>query len=80
MKEILEPNKELLLKSYISAIQTAYTGYKKALNEYMRYTGYDNDGDFFMLNGAEIRAKRLDGLLEDIKSLKIKIDALKLEI
>lgn len=53
----IEPNHEIVFRSSVIALQDAYKKYKKLLNEYMKYTFYDDNGRFCIMSGYEERAK-----------------------
>lgn len=76
-KSIIQPNYDIMLKSSISALKILYGEYKKAVNESIRWTGYDDNGDFFVLSGQEERARKVTELEAQIIELKKHIDGMK---
>ena len=80
MKRQYEPNLQLILKSTISALQTAYTDYKTAIIKDLQYTWYSNTGDFNFLAGAEERKKKIADLEKEVMRLRVKVDDIKNEI
>ena len=77
MIKIVEPNYQMLLNSAISALQDTYSQYKKAMNESLRWSFVNNDGEFCILGGYEERQAKIDELSREILRLQFKIKELK---
>ena len=45
-KKVIQPNYEIMLKSHISNVQNAYSEYKKAMSDYLRYSFIGSDGSY----------------------------------
>ena len=54
------PNYNLMFESAVYSLQVAYTEYKKAKNEELRWTFFDSNGRFALLDGYEERRKRVE--------------------
>ena len=54
------PNYKLMFESAVYSLQVAYTEYKKAKQEELRWTFFDNKGQFSILAGYEERRKRVE--------------------
>lgn len=71
------PNYELMFESAVSALQTAYTEYKEAVNEELRWTFFDSDGQFGILSGYADRAKRTNDAEREVMRLRCEVDRLR---
>ena len=56
MKAILEPNSEIQFKSAVLGLQIAYNEYRQAINDYLKWTGYNDSGIFYTYSGHVNRA------------------------
>lgn len=63
------PNYDLMFQSAVSALQSAYSEYKKAISEELRWTFFDNDGNYCFLDGYEKRRKRTESAKEEVARL-----------
>lgn len=77
MAKIIEANLEMKLKSAITGLQAAHNEYRNALYDYHRWTGFDDKGNFFTLNGHESRWKRLRYCQEALAQQKFIVDGIK---
>lgn len=71
------PNYNLMFESAVSALQNAYTEYKKAVGEELRWTFFDTDGQFGILSGYEDRAKRTKDAEAEVVRLRCEVDRLR---
>lgn len=71
---IIEPNYEILFNSHVSALQYAYTEYKKQIRKYLGCTGYTDDGYFFTLSGSDKIAKKANDALKEVERLKHEVE------
>lgn len=55
-KRQIEQDYDIVFNSSVCALQQAYNKYKRLLNDYMKYTFYDNNGCFSIVSGYEDRA------------------------
>ena len=67
-KKKLEPNwdmiKPRLLKSASSSVNEAWKNYGKAINNYFKYTGFNDDGVFTVYNYEELEKEMNDAYSE----------------
>ena len=73
-------NYTLLKSSCVTALKQTYADYIKAVYNDLRFTGFDNDGNYFVLDGKEERIKKINDLRQEIERLLIKLDEIKEEI
>lgn len=71
------PNYRLMFESAVRALQLAYSEYKEAQHEQLRWTFFDNDGNFCVLDGFEERQKRAHEAEKEVARLKKKVEELK---
>ena len=76
----LIPNYQLMFESAVAELQLAYSEYKRAQVEAIRWTFIDNDGHFAVLDAYEKRKKRIEDaeaevvrLMELVNELRYKI-------
>lgn len=74
------PNYQIMYESAVTGLQIAYSEYKKARIEAMRWTFIDKDGRIAILNGYAERQKRIENaeaevvrLMELVNELRYKI-------
>lgn len=74
------PNYPLMFQSAVTGLQIAYSEYKKARTEAIRWTFIDADGRMAILSGYEDRQKRIDNaeaevvrLMELVNELRYKL-------
>jgi cell shape-determining protein MreC len=77
MKQILEPNYQMMLDSAIVALQQIYKDYKEAVIKNLQLTWYDNDGMFTICDGVEERNKDIADKAKEITRLCFKVEELK---
>lgn len=65
----LIPNYKLMYESAVTGLQTAYSEYKKARDEEIRWTFIDQDGRFAILGGYEERRKRAENAEAEVARL-----------
>lgn len=63
------PNYQLMFESAVGALQLAYAEYKKARHEQLRWTFFDNDGNFAFLDGYKERKERVDEAEKEVARL-----------
>ena len=63
------PNYDLMFQSAVGALQNAYSEYKKARREQLRWTFFDNDGNFAFLDGYKERKERVDNAEKEVARL-----------
>ena len=80
MREQQEPNLNMMLKSAITGLQTAYTNYKNAIIKDLQYSFYGDDGEFIVLAGSEERKQKIKDLEKEVVRLRFKVDEIKQEI
>ena len=71
------PNYEILKLSCISALKQTYSDCVEAIYNDLRFTGFDDDGNYFVLEGAEERDKKISDLRQEIERLLFKLDEIK---
>lgn len=79
-KKKLTPNYQLMFESAVAELQLAYSEYKRAQVEVIRWTFIDKDGRFAVLDGYEKRKKQIEDteaevvrLMELVNELRYKI-------
>ena len=73
----LTPNYAILKSSCVTALKQTYANYVKAVYNDLRFTGFDDDGNYFVLDGAEERNKKINDLRQEIERLLFKLDEIK---
>lgn len=73
-------NFEMQKYSIICALQSTYAEYKKAISESIQYTGYDDNGDFYVIAGQEERNARVKQIEEDLIRILHRLAVIKDEI
>ena len=73
-------NFEMQKYSIICALQSTYAEYKKAIYKSIQYTGYDDNGEFYVLAGQEERNARVKQLEEDLIRLLHRLAVIRDEI
>lgn len=63
------PNYQLMFESAVVALQLAYSEYKKARAEQLRWTWFNNDGRFSFLDGYKERKERVDNAEKEVARL-----------
>lgn len=71
------PNYQLMFESAVGALQNAYAEYKKATAEKLRWTFFDNDGNFCILDGFEERQKRVHEAEKEVARLMKEVEELR---
>lgn len=71
------PNYELMFQSTVCALQSVYAKYKKYKSEELRWTFFGNDGRFAVLDGYEVRRKRVEEAEEEIARLIKEVERLR---
>ena len=77
MSKILEPNYQILYKSTIYALRDTFNRYRDAINESLKWTFIDSDGEFCVLAGYEDRQAEIEELKKEMLRLQFKIKELK---
>ena len=71
------PNYNIMFQSAVGALQTAYEEYKKARVEQLRWTFFDNDGNFCFLDRYKERKERVDNAEENVARLLKEVEKLR---
>ena len=71
------PNYQLMFEGAVTALQIAYSEYKKATTENLRWTFFDNDGNFCILDGFEERQKRVREAEKEVERLMEEVSRLR---
>lgn len=71
------PNYQLMFESAVGALQLAYSEYKKARHEQLRWTFFDNDGQFCLLDGYKERKERVDKAEAEVTRLLKEVEKLR---
>lgn len=71
------PNYQLMFESAVGALQIAHEEYKKATAEELRWTFFDNDGNFCFLEGYEKRQKRTEDAKKEVARLLREVERLR---
>ena len=61
-----KPNYDLLFKSAVYELQMKYADYKKAVAESLKWTFYDDEGNFCILSGWAERNEKIVSLEKQI--------------
>ena len=77
MEKIQEQNYQLMLDSTISALQHAYSDYKKAVIKNLEFTWFDSEGVFTVPEGIERRNEDIAEKAKEVTRLCFKIEELK---
>ena len=76
MKTILEPNYEIQFKSAVLGLQTAYNEYRKSINNYLKWTGYNDSGKFYTHSGHADRANAVKKWGDEVSRRKAIFDGM----
>lgn len=71
------PNYKLMFESAVRALQVAYEEYKKASREELRWTFFDHDGRFSIMEGYADRRKRAEDAEQEVARLMQEVEALR---
>lgn len=71
------PNYQLMFESAVGALQLAYSEYKKARHEQLRWTFFDNDGHFCFLDGYKERKERVDKAEKEVARMLKEVEKLR---
>ena len=64
-----KPNYDIMFENAVYSLQMAYSEYKKARTEQLRWTFFDNDGNFAFLDGYKERKERVDEAEKEVARL-----------
>ena len=76
----ITPNYEILKQSTVHAMITTYSEWKKAVNDSLRYSWIDIDGNICVLEGQEERNKKAQELWKEFQKLQFKLEEIQNEI
>lgn len=76
MKIILEPNSETQYQSAVAALQIAYNEYRRAVNNYLKWTGYNDSGKFYTYSGHADRANAVKKWGDEVLRQKTIVDGM----
>lgn len=71
------PNYQLMFESAVGALQNAYSEYKRARAEQLRWTFFDNDGRFCFLDGYKERKERVDNAEKEVERMLKEVEKLR---
>ena len=71
------PNYDIMFQSAVSALQSAYSEYKKESSEELRWTFFDNNGQFCFLDGYAERHQRTEKAKEEVARLMEEVSRLR---
>lgn len=74
MKKIIEPNCEIQFKSAVLGMQTAYNELRKAINDYLKWAGYNDSGKFYTYSGLADRANAVKKWGDEVSKRKAIVD------
>ena len=74
MKTILELHREIQFKSAVLGLQIAYDKCRKAINDYLKYTGYNDNGEFYTYSGHADRANAVRKWADEVSRQKAIVD------
>lgn len=74
MKAIFEPNREIQFKSAVLGLQIAYNEYRQAINDYLKWTGYNDSGKFYTYSGHANRANAVKKWENEVSRRKVIVD------
>lgn len=63
------PNYDVMFESAVYSLQLAYAEHKKAVREELRWTFFNNDGNFCFLDGYAERRKKTQETKKEVKRL-----------
>ena len=66
MSKVLEPDREIQLQSAILGLQVASIRHAKAVNNLLRWMGYNSNGDFYVLEGYRKMAENVKECADDV--------------
>ena len=67
----LEKNNDVSLNASIVAYQTALNGYKRAINDYLKYIFVNDNGIFCIIDGYEKRAQNITQYIDALQKSKV---------
>ena len=73
-------NFEMQKYPIICALQSTYAEYKKAISKSIQYTGFDDNGEFYVMEGQEERNAKVKQIEEDLIRLQHQLAVIKNEI
>lgn len=76
MKTILEPNCEIHFKSAVLGLQIAYNEYRQAINDYLKWTGYNDSGIFYTYSGHANRANAVKKWGDEVSRQKVIVEGM----
>ena len=63
------PNYDIMFENAVYSLQMAYSEYKKARHEQLRWTFFDSDGNFAFIDGYKERKERVDEAEKEVARL-----------
>ena len=76
MKTILEPNYEIQFKSAVLGLQIAYSEFRQAINDYLKWTGHNDSGKFYTYSGHDDRASAVKKWGDEVSRRKVIVDGM----
>ena len=76
MKTILEPNREIQFKSAVLGLQIAHNEFRKAIDDYLKWTGYNDNGKFYTYSGHADRANAVKEWGDEVLRQKAVVDGM----
>lgn len=71
------PNYDIMFENAVYSLQMAYSEYKKARTEQLRWTFFDNDGNFAFLDGYKERKERVEEAEKEVARLMKEVNDLR---
>ena len=75
----LKPNHKIMLDSAVCALQQTYEDYKRAVVDNLKWSWFDENGVFTILDGAEERNRKIEDLKCEVMRLMLKVEEIKAE-
>lgn len=70
----LKPNYQILFDSAVHGLQTAYNDYKKVIMEDLKWTWYDDVGNFCFFGDAKARKERIANAEKDVRYMQEEVE------
>lgn len=77
MRKQIQQNLEITKKSAIDSLRYAYSNYKNAIIDSLKWSWIDDEGNFVTLEGAEERNNKIKELEKEVLRLRFVVDDIK---
>lgn len=74
------PNYRMMFESAVSSLQYAYTAHKKAVSEELRWTFFDNNGRYAVLDGYKERHQKTEDTMAEVNRLIQVVEDLRMKL